>query len=487
MRNSNNVRIAVRLAVVFVAGTLMSACAVGPNYRQPKTEVPGSFDSEPLLKAPGADLSVGEIEREWWRLFGDPVLDELVDTAVKNNRDVVAATARLREARAQRRERLFDFLPTITANAGYDNVRQSASGTPGVPAGFQGSRDYELFDAGFDATWEFDLFGRVRRLNESARATAQAADAARNDMLLSVIAEVARNYFELRGTQTQLAVARRNAENQNNALELVNARLDAGRGTALDTARAIAQVETTLASIPPLEAAVDRAIRRVAVLTGAQPGALVMKLAPAQALPTLPQSLALGSPEALLRRRPDIRVAERQLASAAASVGVAVADLFPRITIDASIGLTAPRFNLLDESGNDRRSFGPSMSWGLLDFGHVYQRIRAAGARNAAALASYEQTVLLALEETENALSDFARERQRLEHLARAAKASGEAADLAGQRFEGGVSDFLTALDAYRTSLDAEDQLAISQTRVATSLVAIYKALGGGWEIAPPQ
>jgi multidrug efflux system outer membrane protein len=281
-------------------------------------------------------------------------------------------------------------------------------------------------------------------------------------------------------------VARNNAENQSRALELVNSRLEAGRGTALDTARATAQVETTLASVPPLEAAVDRAMRRIAVLTGAQPGALTTRLAEVQDLPALPATVSLGSPEALLRRRPDIRTAERQLASATAAIGVQVADLFPRITIDASIGLTAPRLSQLDDPGNDRRSFGPSLSWGLLDFGHVYQRIRAAGARNAESLANYEQTVLLALEETENALSDFARERQRLEHLTRAAAASREAADLAGQRFEGGVSDFLTALDAYRTSLEAEDQLAISRTRTATALVTIYKALGGGWDIAPP-
>jgi multidrug efflux system outer membrane protein len=471
-----------RLATLLAASFALTACAVGPNHREPRTEVAGSFDSQALVAA----ASQEDIQREWWKLFGDPLLDELVDTAVRNNRDVAAATARLRAARAQRRERLFDFLPTITGNARYDNVRQSASGTPGVPAGTTPSRDYELFDAGFDASWEFDLFGRVRRLNESARAAAQAAAAARNDVLLSVIAEVARNYFELRGAQTQLQVARSNAENQGRALELVNARLDAGRGTALDTARATAQVETTLASVAPLEAAVVRAMRRIAVLSGAQPGALADRLAAPQALPGLPVGLSLGSPEALLRRRPDIRTAERQLAAATAAVGVEVADLFPRITVNAGIGLTAPRFNQLDDTGNDRRSFGPALSWGLLDFGHVYQRIRAAGARNAESLANYEQTVLLALEETENALSDYARERQRLDHLVRAAEASRSAADLAGQRFEGGVEDFLTALDAYRTSLEAEDQLAISQTRAATGLVAIYKALGGGWEIAPP-
>jgi multidrug efflux system outer membrane protein len=458
---------------------VLSACAVGPNYREPEIPVADEFGAAGLLE-PGQ----GEIERQWWRQFGDPLLDELVEAAVANNRDIAAATARLREARALRRERLFDFLPSITGTAGYDNVRQSASGTPGAPPGTI-DREYELYDAGFDAAWEIDLFGRVRRANESARALAGAAAAARNQVVLSVIAEVARNYFELRGAQGRLAVARENAGNQSRALELVNERLEAGRGTALDTARAVAQVETTLASIPPLEAEVDRAMRRIAVLTGEQPGALVDRLSEPRELPSLPDTLVLGNPEDLLRRRPDIRVAERQLAAATAAIGVQVADLFPRITINAGIGLAAPRIGQLDDSGNDRRSFGPSLSWGLFDFGHVYQRIRAAGARSAEALANYEQAVLTALEETENSLSDFARERRRVEHLTRAAEASRQAADLATQRFEGGVSDFLTALDAYRTSLEAQDQLAISRTRAATALVTIYKALGGGWEVAP--
>jgi multidrug efflux system outer membrane protein len=470
--------------VWLLAGCLaLAACAVGPDYREPETTVGERFNAEALLAGTGR----GEIEREWWRQFGDPTLDELVEAAVENNRDVAAATARLREARALRRERLFDFLPSITGTASYEKGRQSAAGTPGLPAGTPIDRNYEMYDAGFDAGWELDLFGRVRRANESARAAAQAADAARNQVVLSVIAEVARNYFELRGVQSQLAVARDNAGTQERALELVNDRLEAGSGTALDTARATAQVETTLASVPPLEAAVDRAMRRIAVLTGQQPGTLDAQLSAVRELPALPANLSLGSPEALLRRRPDIRAAERQLAAASAAIGVQVGDLFPRITLNASIGLSAPTFSQLDDSGNDRRSFGPSLTWGLLDFGHVYQRIRAAGARNAEALAGYEQTVLLALEETENALSDFARERRRMEHLTRAADASRSAADLATQRFEGGVSDFLSALDAYRTSLEAEDQLAVSRTRVATALVTIYKALGGGWEIAPPR
>ncbi|HXC58724.1 MAG TPA: efflux transporter outer membrane subunit, partial [Steroidobacteraceae bacterium] len=419
----------------------------------------------------------------WWHQFNDPLLDELIDQGIAANYSIEAANARLKAARASRREQFFDFLPKVGASANYRDLRQSRGG---VPPGTPVVRNYDLYDAGFDATWELDLFGRVRRLNQSARASAEAAEASRNDVVLSVIAEIARNYFELRGAQDQLGVAERNAEVQTSALKLVNSRLDAGSGTLLDTARAQAQVETTLALVPPLGADVARAMHRIEVLTGKQPGQLSQRLAVQSAMPALPAKLIIGQPAELLRRRPDIRVAERQLAASSARIGVAVGDLFPRITLNGNIGLSAGSFDALGDAGNDTRSFGPSLSWAILDFGHVSQQIRAAGFNRDAQLADYQQTVLLALEETENALSDFSRERRRLAHLELAAKASVQAADLATQRFEGGVTDFLTALDAYRTSLDAENLRAASQTKVATSLIALYKALGGGWEVAAP-
>ncbi|MEO7773374.1 MAG: efflux transporter outer membrane subunit [Steroidobacteraceae bacterium] len=458
------------------ASALLAACAAGPNYRTPKppATIAAEFIGKDLLAATDA-----AIDLTWWKQFNDPLLDELIDTAVKASYSVAAANARLKEARALRRGQFLDFLPTVTANASYGDVRQSgASITPGFP------RDYELYDAGFDATWELDLYGRVRRLNQSARAARDAAEASRNDVALTVISEVARNYFELRGAQNRLAVARRNADYQSQALGLVRSRMDAGRGTQLDTSRAEAQVAVTLSTVPTREADVVRALHRIEVLTAVAPGTLSGKLERTEAkLPPLPPSIALGKPAELLRRRPDVRVAERQLEGASARIGVAVADLFPRITVNGSIGVSAPEFKQLDDHGNDRRSFGPALSWAFLDLGRVYQQIRAAGARNEAALADYQQTVLLALEETENALSDYGRERRRAEYLDQAAKASVNAADLATQRFEGGIADFLTALDAYRTSLDAEDQLAESQTKAATNLIALYKALGGGWEI----
>lgn len=459
---------------------LLTGCAVGPNYHAPQAPALEQFAGRDLVTTNSA-----AVDAAWWHQFKDPLLDELVAQALSANQDIKAADARLKEARTARIGQLFDFLPTVTGKASGSALRQSRGG---VPPGTPVTRNYDLYEAGFDASWELDLFGRGRRYRQSVVAAEQAAEALRGGVRLSVVAELARNYFELRGAQNQLAVARRNASNQQHALELVQSRLDAGRGTLLDTARAEAEVETTLSTVPPLEATVARAMHRIEVLSGVVPGQLAQRLGGEAAMPLLPAELALGKPEELLRRRPDIRAAERQLAASSARVGVAVADLFPRVSLNANLGLSALRFDALGDAGNDTRSFGPSLTWGILDYGHIRQQIRAAGARNEAQLASYDQTVLQALEETENALSDYGRERRRLEHLQRAAAASVQASDLATQRFEGGVADFLTVLDAYRSALGAEDLLAASQTRAATSLIALYKALGGGWdsEVSPP-
>ena len=350
-----------------------------------------------------------------------------------------------------------------------------------------GDRDIELYDVGFDASWELDFFGRVRRSIEASSAAVGAAEASRQDVIVSLLAEVARNYFELRGAQNRLAVARRNAENQRQTLDLTIALLEGGRGTELDTSRAEAQLTSTLASIPPLETTVKQAMYRLGVLIGQQPTALEAELSEPLPLPALPTLVALGKPDDLLRRRPDIRVTERNLAAATANIGVATADLFPRITFTGSVALQAGSFVGLVKGGSDTFAIGPGIFWAAFDLGRVRARIRAADARTEAALAQYEQRVLLALEETENALVSFTRQQARRDLLQASAQASEKAQNLARQRYQFGVADFLTVLDAERTLLEAQDRLADSETLTATALVAVYKALGGGWEIAPER
>ncbi len=454
--------------------TLLAGCAVGPNYRPPPATAPNAF-----VNGVQNNVSSAESVVTWWKGFRDPQLDDLVQLSLTNNYDLRIATATVREARALRRFAQFDLLPVVQADAGYQRSHASRAVTPFLPAS---ALDTELYEAGFDAAWELDFFGRVRRSIEASTAELQAAEANRRDVQVILISEVARNYFELRGAQNELAVAQRNVTNQRETLAITQARLEGGGGTELDVARARAQLNVTLATIPPLETATARAMHRLGVLTGQQPTALVDILKVPAPLPPLPGMVSIGSPEALLRRRADVRVAERRLAAATARIGIATADLFPRVTFNGSFALQATSISDLGKSGTDAWGFGPRITWAALDLGHVRARIRASDARAEAALSAYERVVLTVLEETENALVDFGREQVRRDFLNESAQASESAARLARQRFEAGATDFLTVLDAERVLLEATDQLARSQTRTATALVAVYKALGGGWE-----
>lgn len=457
---------------LFVAATL-AGCAVGPNYRKPETPVAPVFGAaEPAVYSPE------QAQVQFWKQFEDETLDKLVDDSLNANHDLRIAVGRLAEARAARHQSLYDLAPTVTARGGHETQKLS-----GVQSGFPFTASY--YDAGFDAAWELDLFGRVRREVEASHAELQGAEANLHDAQVSVIAEVARTYFELRGQQNQLAVARRNVENEQATFQLTSARLKAGRGTELDTSRAQAQLSTTLSTIDPLEAAVSRSIHRLGVLTGRDPNALTELLTPPKELPGLPKTLAVGDPGEMLRRRPDIRVAEQQLAASNAQIGVAVGDYFPKVTFTGSFGYDAASLAGLGTSASRTYSIGPGISWAAFNLGRVHAQVAGARARKDTAVAQYEQTVLKALEETENALVTHARSRDQLVHATDAAESSASAAKLARVRYEGGVVDFLEVLDAERTQLEAEDRMAQSRTQAATSLVAVYKALGGGWEGAP--
>jgi multidrug efflux system outer membrane protein len=464
-----------RQLVSVLLSLTLAACAVGRDYRPPETSAAARF-SQLDAEAYSAEATVGA----FWTLFEDKTLEHLVNEALAANHDLRIALTRVAEARALRGETRLDLAPTVTAGGGYTDQRfADAQLVPGVP------RDQELYDAGFDAFWELDFFGRVRRGVEAANAELGAAEAGLRDAQVIVSAEVTRTYFELRGQQQQLDVARRNVANQRETLELTNLRLEAGRGTELDTTRAQAQLSGTLATIAPLEAAIARAIHRLGVLTGREPGALTAVLAPSKELPAIPRMAAVGDPAGLLRRRPDIRVAERELAAATARIGIAVADLFPRVTFTGSAGYVADAFDGLGDNGSDTHFIAPGISWAAFDLGRVRARIAGSRANADGALLRYEQAVLRALEETENALVTHARTRQQLAHAEDAAGASRQAAGLARLRFEGGAADFLQVLDAERTQLEAEDRLAETRTDAATSLIAVYKSLGGGWENAP--
>lgn len=453
----------------------LCACAVGSDYRQPEMAVGPQF-----ANTAAAGYTDGEVPAAFWALFGDSMLDRLIEAALEENKDLERARANLRASRAARRHTGFDAYPTITTRAGHFHRLQSEHQVP-LSGATRDEREDDDVDAGFDASWELDFFGRVRRGVEAARAEEQLAAAQLRDAQVIVTAEVARNYFVLRGLQDQLTVAVRNADNQSQTLKLTQARLDAGRGTELDTSRAEAQLKTTLASIPPLQASIATTTYRLSVLTGQMPDALSSELLAPRLLPSLPELNAIGNPETLLRRRPDIRVAERTLAASTARIGVAVGDLFPKVTFLGSGGYNAANVGDLGNAGTDTFSFGPSISWAALDLGRVRARVHTAEAQAEAALARYESTVLTALEETEGTLISYGYAQSRRDTLEQAATASSKAANLARRRFEGGLTDFLNVLNAERDALVAQDSLAQSRTQTATSLVAVYKALGGGW------
>jgi outer membrane protein, multidrug efflux system len=466
-----------RGAAAMLLSAALAACAVGPNYHRPETQVDSTFAN---AGEPG--LAAGDPIERYWTAFGDPMLTQLVEDSVTHNKDLAEATANLRAARAARRLAGFDQFPTVTLTGGYSQNQDAQQQFPGF-ASTESQRNFDIAQAGFDGLWELDLFGRVRRNVEAARADVGASEATLRDARVSVIAEVARDYFILRGLQDQLSLTKRNAENEFSTLKLTRTRLEAGRGNELDTSRAEAQWQTTLSSIPTLEASIATTIYRLSVLTGRPPTALVDTLSPQAAAPELPLLSSIGTPELLLRHRPDVRVAERQLAAATARVGVAMGDLFPKVTLVGDFAYIAPGFSGIGQSESKFYSVGPSISWAAFDLGRVFARIGSSRAQTDAALARYQGAVLGALEDTEGSLITYGRSQSRREALRVAAAASDKAASLAQQRFEGGLIDFLEVLDAERTALSAELLLSQSRTDTATSLIAVYKALGAGWAI----
>lgn len=449
---------------------LLTGCVVGPHYSAPKTGAPAHFASK-------TDAAVAKSpENRWWKRLRDSQLNGLIVQAEEQNRDLKAAAARLKEARALWREARFALLPTVTSEAGYTNSQiskaQSITGTGGST---------ELYEAALDASWELDFWGRVRRSIVAAKATEEAVAAQRDAVLIDLRAEVAMNYLLLRGAQAQLDVARQNATNQADSLHVAEASLNGGRGTQLDVARARALWNSTLATIPQLQSTIEQTIHRVAVLCGSTPSAMRPRLEGAKGMPSTPSSISLSRPSEVLRHRPDIRVAERNLAAVTERVGIAVADLFPRVTFNGSVGVQASTIRGFGQGGIGASSFGPHLTWPAFDLARVRQEVVAAGARAEAALAQYQQTVLQALEETENALTAYDRERQRLGYLKEATKAAEEAANLARERYKDGVANFLDVLDAERVALSAQNDVVASQTRVATAWVSVYKAMGAGW------
>lgn len=459
----------LRSTALFAALVLAGCASVGPDYHAPK-EAPVT-----LQGVDATHQNNGNVQAQWWKQFGDPTLDALIVRAAQGAPDLKIAVARLNQARAALGTAKSQQIPDVETGVSYLRSREQQPG-------FTDQRvTTTAYQAGFDASWELDLFGGIRRSVEAARADAAAGEASLQDAQVTLFAEVARNYFDLRGTQLRIDVAKRDIANQQDSLKVIAARVEVGTGAEQDLASAKARLASVEAQLPVLETQASADQFRIAVLLGSRPGELDVDLSPATFKP-IDVSLAIGGADEVLQRRPDIRIAERELAAANARIGVAKADYFPHISLGGFIGFLAGRSN--DFGGADSRawSIAPSISWSGLNVQRVRSGVKGAQARADEARANYDRTVLTALEDVDNSLVGFNQQRERVEKLVVQATESRRAADLAKLRYDAGRTDYLELLDAERTQLSAEDQLAEAEAAINTRAVQLYKALGGGWQ-----
>ena len=493
--------------------TFAAGCLVGPNYRPPDARVQAgwaSLGTRPSGPA-ATQVSTATADRAntalWWRNFNDPVLDELVTEALASNLDVAQAVARLRQARAQRRVAAGQFYPAVDLSGSYrrsgtgrDNDRNGGGSTTnpttGAPIitgalGTTASRSNDQFQLGFDAAWELDVFGGLRRGVEAADASIRAGVADLQNVRLTLVSEVAVNYFALRGAQQRLAFAERNLQIQQRSLEVTRRQFAGGIVSGLDLAQAEAQIASTQSQIPALEQAARVAIFDLALLLGREPATLVDPLTAAGPIPaTAAPAVPAGLPSDLLRRRPDVRRAEAQLHAAVANIGVATADLFPRFTLTGTFGTEDQKVRRLFNWGNTIWSFGPNISWNVFDLGgRIRGNIALTEAQRDEAFFAYRQTVLIALRDAEQALTAYDFEQRRRVGLRAAVGANRRSVDLSQRLYAQGQTEFVNVLTAQQALLGSEDALVQSDQQVAANLVAIYKALGGGWEyeaVPPP-
>ncbi|MCC7300901.1 MAG: efflux RND transporter permease subunit [Verrucomicrobia bacterium] len=452
----------LHLLVILLIPFLFGGClSVGPDYKKPQL---------PQLNGQPAELPA-----TWWTTLNDPELTTLVDEALQNNHDLKSAVAAVRAARAQLGIARASLGPQLDASGKFTRTKSSTE----VSVMSLGERD--IYGAGFDAAWEIDLFGGSRRSVQAAVAALEAKDAGRADVQVSLAAETARSYVLLRTAQQRLRVAHSNLEIQQQTYDLLKSQFESGLIGELALQQARYNLESTRATVPSLETAVEQSLNALAVLTGVIPGSLHDRLSAGKAIPVVSTQAVTGIPADLLRRRPDVRKAERKLAAETARIGVAESDLYPKLTLNGSVGIEALHASSLVKSGSEFYSIGPGIRWAIFNMGAVRNRIEVQKASQEQALAAYETTVLSAVQETRDALSAFANEQQRIQSLDAAVAASRTAVELAGDRYKNGLVNFDSVIDGQRARLILEDQLVQSRSAITLDLIQLYKALGGGW------
>jgi NodT family efflux transporter outer membrane factor (OMF) lipoprotein len=465
------------IAAILCAGIWITGCTVGPDYHPPQTAAPPRWISEQATNstnspAPAADAA-------WWETFHDPQLNALITRAAQSNLDLRAAVARVREARASVRVISADWWPSADAAGSYSRQRFSANGLPPFPPGVP--VEYNAFQAGFDASWELDVFGGTRRAVEAARADVAAAEFSRENLLVTIFAEVARQYVEARGFQRRLAIANDNIKVQEQVLGLTQDLLSKGLTGRLDVEQAVSLLASTQAQTPALENGFRADVFRLGLLLGQPPGALLKELNAAAPIPAAPPTIPAGLPSDLVERRPDVRQAERQLAAATARVGVATADLYPKFSLTGDVGLQSVTASDWFTAGSRYWSAGPAVQWRIFDAGRIRGNIAVQKARVDEVLSGYEQSMLSAFTDVETALTAYAREQIRRQSLSEAADANQRAVNIATDLYKNGLTDFLRVLESQRSLYQSQDSLVQSEQAVSSDVIALYKALGGGW------
>jgi NodT family efflux transporter outer membrane factor (OMF) lipoprotein len=488
----------------FLSLLLLGGCTtLGPNFHEPGWKGPGDWFGGAKPRAPVSETVEAPVDPNWWTLFKDPTLTALEQRVANENLDVAIAALRIEQSRAQYDSARAAGLPHIDGNASYTRQKASnvgefaaapnplgASAISGSTAGGLRSAKLNAFDVyqvGFDASWELDLWGKIRRSVESAQASTIASEEARRGVLLTNLAEVARDYITLRGVQTELRIARDNVGIARDSLKLTQQRAEGGVTTNLDVSNASAQLSTTLAQIPALEQQEAQLINALSLLLGMPPNGLRTELATPHAVPPVPPKVPVGLPSELARRRPDVREAEARLHAATANIGVATAAFYPSVTLSGSTGLQSIQFASLFGLNARQFALGPTLSVPLFEGGRLKATLHLTEAQQKEAAVTWQQTVLRALHEVDNALTAYRSEQSRRQQLIDAVNENRRALELAKARYAQGVSDFLTVLDAQRTQLSNELLLADSTTTVSGNLVTLYKALGGGWETDLPE
>ena len=512
-------RCVAAIVVQMIALSGLAACTLGPDFKPPTSSWSLATwltpKARPVADVAQPSLPVGEpVDPLWWQGFGDPQLVALEQRLSAVNFDVRLATLRLVESRASLGVSRAEAFPQVNGNASYTREHQSkkgvialfgggagggaGGGSPGTASNGLGGRTggspntglfdpFDLYQYGFDASWELDLWGRVRRSVEAAGAQVSAGEEARRDALVSAQAELARDYIELRGAQERLRISRANLESQQQSLALTRQRAAGGLSSQLDVANQAAQVESTRSELPTLEAQVAQLGNAIAQLLGAPPQSLAAELDLPRPIPPTPPRVPVGLPSDLARRRPDLRQAEANLHAATANIGVAVADFYPKFTLSGSLAIQAVQFNQLGNFGQaNTYSFGPSISLPIFEGGRLSRTLELREAQQQEAAVSYQRAVLGALHEVDNALTAYAAEQGRQAALQRAVAQNERALGLAREQYAAGLATFLNVLDTQRLLLAAQQQLAVSSTSISTDLVALYKALGGGWETSYP-